>query len=194
MDFVKTKRKGEMKKKGFNNKKIEEGVSLILQGIGENPEREGLKDTPKRVARFWNEFLSCPRIQYTSFSSAYDEMIIVKNISFNSMCEHHLLPFIGTVSLGYIPKNGRVLGLSKLVRIVYKYSCALQIQERMTQEIGQELEKSINPRGVGVRIEAQHLCMVIRGVKNVTSKGVTLYLSGAFRESEKARKEFLSQL
>ena len=180
--------------KKFDFAKVEKGVQFILEGVGENPEREGLKDTPKRVARFWKEFITPKEVKHSFFSSSYDQMIIVKEISFYSMCEHHLLPFIGQVAVGYIPSNGKVLGLSKIIRIVESHTGKLQIQERMTEDIGREIERLVSPKGIGVWVEARHLCMSLRGVKNKTSNAVTSYLSGVFKENLITREEFMKNV
>ena len=142
-----------------DKEKLKSAIRLFLEAIGENPDREGLKETPDRIVRLWEEFKSYETFNMTVFEEVgnYDEMIVVKDIQFYSLCEHHLLPFFGKVHVGYIP-NGKVCGLSKLVRVVNKFSYRPQVQERLTSEIAEFLEKELNPRGVAVVIEAEHLC------------------------------------
>ena len=176
--------------------RIERAVREILFAVGENPDREGLKETPARVARMYQE-LFCglhedPKI-YTKkyFSEPYDEIVLVRDISFHSMCEHHLLPFMGKVHIGYLPA-GRVLGLSKLARVVETISHRPQVQERMTEEIANLLVSELNVQGVGVVIEAVHTCMTIRGVRKPGSLCITSAMKGAFRAHAPTRAEFLS--
>jgi len=168
----------------------------LLRSVGEDPLREGLKDTPRRVATMWDELCSGYRqsaegVLSTTFSSdEYDEMVLLKDIRFFSTCEHHLLPFYGRVHFGYIP-DGKVVGVSKIVRLVEMFSRRLQIQERMTMEIGKEFERIVQPKGVGVVVEGLHLCMMVRGVKRENATMVTSYLGGTFRENDNTRTEFL---
>jgi len=170
--------------------KVKEAVKSLLQALGENPDREGLRETPDRVARFYKDFLENEReFKATSFTSDYDQMVVVKDIGFYSLCEHHLLPFFGKVSVGYIPKSGRVLGLSKVCRLVRKHSGRLQIQERFVQNIAKELECIVDPLGCGVIVKSQHLCMMMRGVKQQESVVTTNCLLGNFREGE-VKEEF----
>jgi GTP cyclohydrolase I len=179
-----------------NKKLIEDGVKLILKGIGENGNREGLKETPKRVAKAWLELTagynqSTKSILSKRFSvDKYDEMILLKGIPFYSLCEHHLLPFFGTISIGYIPVK-KVIGVSKLVRISNMFTRRLQIQEQLTEQIADTLMAEIKPQGVGVVIKAKHFCMVMRGVKVEGPDMVTSYLSGVFKDGP-VRSEFLS--
>lgn len=175
----------------------EQATVAILRSIGEDPMREGLKDTPKRVAAMWNELASgydqkpSDILHGASFSAEdYDEMIILNNIRFFSTCEHHLLPFYGKVHFGYIP-NKKVVGVSKIVRLVDTFSRRLQIQERMTMQIGRTFEDLIKPKGVGVLVEGLHLCMMLRGVKREKPIMKTSYLGGCFREERATREEFL---
>jgi GTP cyclohydrolase I len=177
----------------IDKQKIEQAIRLFLEGIGENPDREGLKDTPKRVAKLWEEFKSYETFKMTVFEDvgSYDEMVVVRDIQFYSLCEHHLLPFFGKAHIAYIPDK-KVCGLSKLVRIVNKFAYRPQVQERLTAEIAEELEKQLNPKGVAVVLNAEHLCMSMRGVKNPTSYTVTSKLTGAFKNNEKTRNEFLN--
>jgi GTP cyclohydrolase I len=172
-------------------------VKEILKRLGENPEREGLSRTPERVDRALRFLTSGygvdPRkvVNGALFAVKYDEMVIVKDIEFFSMCEHHLLPFFGKVHVAYIPRN-RVIGLSKLPRIVDVFARRLQIQERMTQQIAQTIQEMIEPVGVGVVCEARHFCMMMRGVEKQHSGAVTSAMLGAFRNRKETRDEFLS--
>ncbi len=177
----------------IDKEKIEQAIRLFLEGIGEDPDREGLQDTPKRIAKLWEEFKSHENFNMTVFEDIgdYDEMVVVRDIQFYSLCEHHLLPFFGEAHIAYIP-NKKVCGLSKLVRIVNKFAYRPQVQERLTAEIAEELEKQLDPKGVAVVMKANHLCMSMRGVKNPTSYTVTSKLTGAFKENEKTRNEFLN--
>lgn len=179
--------------------KIKQGVRLILEGIGEDPEREGLKDTPERVARMYAELFAGVgkqphlEIKPTTFEEDHDEMIIIKDIPFYSMCEHHLIPFFGQAHLAYIPgENGRVIGLSKLARMVDIASRKPSLQERLTTEIAESLVELLEPKGVMVIIEAEHLCMSMRGVKKPGHLTVTSAVRGVFRTSQKTREEALS--
>ncbi len=171
-------------------------VVTFLKAIGENPEREGLLDTPKRVVKSWKELysgykLSDKDILSTVFEEgSCDEMVILKDISFTSMCEHHVLPFIGKAHIGYLP-NGKVVGLSKLARLVDMYAKRLQIQEQMTKQIGQSVMEFLKPLGVGVVIEAHHQCMSCRGVNKQHTTMVTSCMLGLFRDESDVRSEFL---
>ena len=177
--------------------KISENVRAILSGLGEDPEREGLQRTPERVEKAL-KFLTggytenIPKlVNGALFSVDYDEMVIVKDIEFFSMCEHHMLPFYGKAHVAYIP-NGKVIGLSKIPRIVDVFARRLQVQERMTQEIAQTLMDILKPKGVAVACEAQHFCMMMRGVEKQHSATVTSAMLGEFRERKDTRDEFLS--
>ncbi|MCL2303754.1 MAG: GTP cyclohydrolase I FolE [Planctomycetaceae bacterium] len=176
--------------------RIEQAVREILVAVGEDPDREGLKETPARVARMYRELFSGlhedPKI-YTKkyFSEPYDEIVLVRDITFHSMCEHHLLPFMGKVHIGYLPA-GRVLGLSKLARVVDSISHRPQLQERMTEEIANLLISELKVRGVGVVIEAVHTCMTIRGVRKPGSLCITSAMKGTFRKYASTRAEFLA--
>ena len=177
--------------------KISENVRAILSGLGEDPEREGLQRTPERVEKAM-KFLTggytenIPKlVNGALFSVDYDEMVIVKDIEFFSMCEHHMLPFYGKAHVAYIP-NGKVIGLSKIPRIVDVFARRLQVQERMTQEIAQTLMDILKPKGVAVACEAQHFCMMMRGVEKQHSATVTSSMLGEFRERKETRDEFLS--
>ncbi|MBY0357429.1 MAG: GTP cyclohydrolase I FolE [Candidatus Obscuribacterales bacterium] len=177
--------------------KIALGVRLILEGVGENPDREGLQDTPARVARMYSELLYGTHVDPASevtckFSEETEELILVKDIPFASICEHHMVPFIGTANIGYIPENGKITGLSKLARVVEAASKRLQVQERMTTEIADALLRSLNPQGVIVILEAEHLCMSIRGIKKPGSKTITSAVRGVIRDNPLTRSEVLS--
>ena len=183
-----------MKKR--NPEKIENAVKDILESIGENPDREGLLRTPKRVAKAWEFFTSGYEqdikkvLNGAVFKEKYDEMVIVKDIDFFSMCEHHLLPFYGKAHIAYIP-NGKIVGLSKIPRLVEVFSRRLQVQERMTQQIADTLFQTLEPDGVAVVIEARHLCMMMRGVEKQNSVATTSAMLGSFRDDERTRNEFL---
>jgi GTP cyclohydrolase I len=168
------------------------GVTSILQGIGEDPDREGLKETPSRVARFYREFLCPPEVKFTTFDNdGSDEMIIQSDIEFTSLCEHHMLFFFGSAAVAYIP-NGRIVGLSKLARCVDLYSRRLQNQERITRQVAERVQKELSPKGVAVVLRARHLCMEARGVKKRGSFTTTSCLLGVFKSDPAARAEFLS--
>ncbi len=178
---------------------LEKATRDILVAIGEDPEREGLKRTPERVARMYDELLSGYRIDPVKmvnealFAVDYDEMVIVRDIEFNSLCEHHLLPFIGRAHVAYLPK-GKVIGLSKIPRIVDMFAHRLQVQERMTKQIAEFLQELLNPVGVGVVIEALHLCSMIRGVKKHDARMTTSAMLGSFRTNIASRVEFLDNI
>lgn len=174
----------------------EQATVAILRSIHENPLREGLKDTPKRVARMWGEFSTGygqkpEEMLQTKFSAGtYDQMVVLKDIDFYSICEHHLLPFYGKVHFAYIPDK-KVVGLSKIPRLVEVFSRRLQLQEQLTEQIGMTFERLLEPKGVGVVVEAIHLCQVVRGVKQQNAKMVTSYLGGGFKKDMDTRSEFL---
>jgi len=182
----------------FDKAKIEAAVASIIKAIGEDPEREGLIDTPKRIAEMYAELFmglgKNPREELTvGFEEGHREMIIVRDIPFYSMCEHHLLPFYGVAHVGYIPNAaGRVVGLSKLVRVVEIVASRPQLQERMTTEIADAIVEGLKPDGVGVIIQAEHLCMIMRGIKKPGSAIVTSALRGTFRRKPESRAEFFS--
>ncbi len=176
--------------------RIERAVREILAAVGENPDREGLADTPARVARMYAEMFrglhEDPRRHLQKFfTEKYDEMVLVRDISFNSMCEHHMLPFSGRVHIGYVP-NGRVIGLSKLARVVEVVSHRPQVQERMTETIADLLIDELNVKGVAVVIEAEHSCMTIRGVRKPGSACVTSAMKGLFRSNMSSRSEIMT--
>ena len=175
---------------------IEAAVREILTAVGENPDREGLLETPARVARMYAEMFSGlhddPRRHLgKAFTEKYDELVLVRDIAFHSMCEHHLLPFMGHAHIGYIP-NGRVLGLSKLARVVEAVSHKPQVQERMTEQIADLLEHDLGAKGVAVVLEASHTCMTIRGVRKPGSLCVTSAMKGIFRDNVSSRAEVMS--
>lgn len=178
--------------------KIEKAVKLLLEGIGEDTGREGLRETPQRVARMYEEIyggLEGDAAQHLSktFESNSSDMVIERDITFYSMCEHHLLPFYGVVHIGYIP-NGRVAGLSKLARTVEVYARRPQIQERMTGEIAKAVMDNLNAKGAMVMIEAEHMCMSMRGIKKPGSKTVTFSALGEFKENDELRRTFLESV
>jgi GTP cyclohydrolase I len=178
---------------------IEPAVRDILTEIGEDPEREGLLRTPERMHRMWLE-LTCGYhvdpdrlINGAVFDVGYSEMVVIKGIPFYSLCEHHMLPFFGTAAVGYLPR-GRVIGLSKIPRVVEMYARRLQVQERLTQQIAEFLQERLNPYGVGVVIEAEHLCLAMRGVQKGGATMVTSSVLGTFRSTKETRDEFMAHL
>ncbi len=189
-----------MAKKGtkkVDRDKIAAGVRLMLEGMGEDPEREGLKMTPERVADFYVELTEGmwqdPKSHIVPLpGDSHDEMVIVKDISIASVCEHHLAPFVGKCHIAYIPKGGRIVGLSKLARIAEIFSRRLQVQERLTQQIANTLYDNLKPLGVMVVIEAEHTCMTLRGVKKPGSKTITSAVLGGFRRDPRTRAEAMS--
>ncbi len=176
--------------------RIERAVREILSAVGEDPDREGLQETPARVARMYAELFAGlhedPRVHLQKFFvEKYDEIVLVRDISFNSMCEHHMLPFMGKAHIGYLP-NGRVIGLSKLARVVEVVSKRQQVQERMTEEIADLLVDELDAKGVAVVIEATHSCMSIRGVRKPGSVCVTSAMKGVFRANLSSRSEVMT--
>ena len=187
---------GAPKSPQVDKPRIERAVREILAAVGEDPDREGLRETPARVARMYAELFSGlhddPRIHLRKFfTEKYDEMVLVRDISFNSMCEHHMLPFTGVAHIGYIP-NGKVVGLSKLARVVESVSHRPQVQERMTEEIANLLIEELDVKGVAVVIEATHSCMTIRGVRKPGSICVTSAMKGIFRSNLSSRSEVMT--
>jgi GTP cyclohydrolase I len=181
------------------NDRVESAVREILGEIGEDPDRQGLIGTPERVHRMYMELTAgyhvdpLRLINQAVFDVDYSEMVVVKDIPFYSLCEHHLLPFFGTAAVAYIPR-GRVIGLSKIPRIVEMYARRLQVQERMTQEIAEFLQEHLQPRGVGVVVEATHLCAVMRGVRKPGMVMTTSAVLGLFRSADRTRAEFFAHL
>ncbi len=182
-----------------SNDQIEAAVSTILTNIGEDPGREGLQRTPYRVAKMYAELTAGYHVDPVAlindaiFSVDYDEMVLVKDIDFYSLCEHHMLPFMGRVHVAYIP-NGKVIGLSKIPRIVETYARRLQVQERMTVEIANFINDALRPQGVAVVAEGVHMCSVMRGVKKANAKMVTSAMRGVFRKDARTRAEFMSHI
>jgi GTP cyclohydrolase I len=178
---------------------IEDAVKTILTSVGEDPEREGLIGTPNRVARMYEELLSgystdpAALVNNALFHADYDEMVVVRDIEFASLCEHHMLPFIGHAHVAYIP-NAKIIGLSKIPRIVDMFARRLQIQERMTREIADFLRATVEPQGVGVVIEALHMCSSIRGVKKGQARMVTSAMCGVFKRDARTRGEFMEHI
>jgi len=177
--------------------KIEQAVRMILEAVGEDPNREGLLDTPKRVARMYAEafeglFIDEEKYFETVFSEDHEEMVLVKDIPFYSMCEHHLVPFFGKAHVAYIPRGGRVVGLSKLARAVETVARRPQLQERITATVADAIVRKLDPHGVVVVVEAEHMCMTMRGVKKPGSKTVTSAVRGIFANDAAARAEVFS--
>jgi len=182
-----------------NKTLVKDTILQLIKAIGEDPDREGLKNTPDRVSRMFVELLS----GYTAepnriingalFDISYDEMVLVRDIEFYSLCEHHMLPFIGRAHIAYIPA-GKVIGLSKIPRIVDMYARRLQVQERMTRQIADFLQTNLSPQGVGVVIEAMHLCSMMRGVQKHDARMTTSAMHGAFRANLATRQEFLDNI
>lgn len=187
-------------KKGKNYRKIEKSVRAILEAVGEDPDRQGLQGTPERIARM---LLDEVLVGYTQdleeivnnaiFDIEYDQMVVVKDIDVYSMCEHHMLPFFGVAHVAYIPR-GKIIGLSKIPRIVDHFARRLQVQERLTVQIATALQELLQPRGVAVVIEAIHLCSVMRGVRKPRNKMVTSEVLGLFRSDLRTREEFMAHI
>jgi len=183
--------------RGIDLKRVAEGVRLILEGIGEDPDRPGLRRTPERVAEMYAELTVGMRedpLQHLHPlpGDTHDEMVIVKDISIASICEHHLAPFVGKCHIAYIPKNGRILGLSKLARLAETFARRLQVQERLTSDIANTLFEALNPLGVMVVIEAEHTCMTLRGVKKPGAITITSTVLGGFRKDSRTRAEAMA--
>jgi GTP cyclohydrolase I len=198
-DFDDNLTEQDLEQNGIENELLEDAILQLLKGVGENPEREGLKYTPKRVARMYSELLSgyhvdpVAMINGALFNITYDEMVLVRDIEFYSLCEHHILPFMGRVHVAYIP-DGKVIGLSKIPRIVDMYARRLQVQERMTRQIADFLRDLLRPQGVAVVVEAVHLCSMMRGVKKHDARMTTSAMHGAFRANLATRQEFLDNI
>ena len=184
------------KQTGVNHERIRAAVREILFAVGEDPDREGLRETPERVARMYEELFSglqqdARDLLQKTFTQKYDEMVLVKDIGFESVCEHHLLPFIGKAHIAYLPK-GKIVGLSKLARVVEVLSRRPQVQERMTEEIADLLMRELDARGVAVVLEASHTCMTIRGIRKANSLCTTSAMRGTFRTGESTRAELMA--
>ena len=183
----------------FDRKTIEESTKNILLAVGEDPNREGLRRTPSRIARMYDELLAGYKtdpekiVNGALFDVEYDEMVLVRDIEFYSLCEHHMLPFMGRAHIAYIP-NGKVIGLSKIPRVVDMFARRLQVQERMTRQISDFIQDLLNPQGVAVVIEGLHLCMMMRGVKKHNARMTTSAMHGAFRANLATRQEFLDNI
>jgi GTP cyclohydrolase I len=184
---------------GVARPEIEDAVRQLLVAFGEDACREGLERTPERVARMYDELLAGYRVDpYALINEAlfdvdYDDMVIIRDIEFYSLCEHHLLPFIGRAHVAYLPK-GKVIGLSKIPRVVDLFARRLQVQERMTRQIADFIEAAIHPHGVAVVVEGVHLCSKIRGVKKANARMVTSAMTGSFKENEITRNEFMDHI
>ncbi|MDD3897837.1 MAG: GTP cyclohydrolase I FolE [Syntrophomonadaceae bacterium] len=186
-----------MHNKPVDKEKIEAGFRMILEALGEDPEREGLAQTPKRVARMYEEIFSGINSEPqdyldVSFTEYHDELILVKDIPIYSMCEHHFLPFYGWAHVAYIPKGGKVVGISKLARVVESYARRPQLQERLTSQIADCIFTALKPMGVGVVIQAEHMCMTMRGIKKPGSLTVTSAVRGIFETRPETRAELFS--
>ena len=198
-DYVHENHIGEPPHSEQNKRELEDAVRVLLANIGENPDREGLNGTPERVARMYGELTSGYHvdpdklINNAIFEADYDEMVIVKDIDFYSMCEHHMLPFYGRVHVAYMP-NGKVIGLSKIPRIVEMFARRLQIQERMTSQIAGFLQDVLDTDGVAVVVEGAHMCSMMRGVKKDNVRMTTSAMLGTFRDNEKTRAEFMAHI
>jgi len=180
----------------MNKEKMLQGMSLFLEGLGVDLDNEHLVETPERIVRAWTESFAkgykedpVKHLEKT-FTDEYDSMIVIKDIPFVSTCAHHLVPFYGKAKIGYIP-NGIITGLSKLVRVLEGYARRLQIQERLTEQVAYAIDKTLEPKGVGVILEAEHMCMTIRGISKPGAKTVTSCLLGVMREDSSCRDEFL---
>ena len=176
-----------------DNERAVRAVHELLEALGIDLTTESLEQTPARVAKMYTEFLTPPDFRVTTFPNdgAYDELVIVRDISFSSLCEHHLMPFTGVAHVAYLPGN-RIVGLSKLARVVELYARRLQVQERMTTQIADWLESELEPQGVGVVIEAEHLCMTVRGVRKPGARTITSSVRGMLRRDPRTRAEFLT--
>lgn len=186
-----------MERKGFDQEKIRKAFRMILEAIGEDPDREGLQDTPARVARMYAEVLSGlhqdPKEPLSvCFSEEHDEMILVKDIPVYSVCEHHFLPFVGKAHVAYIPDQGKITGLSKLARVVDIVAKRPQLQERLTSQVADTIMEVLGAKGVMVVVEAEHMCMTMRGVKKPGSRTLTSAVRGIFRENKATRAEAFS--
>lgn len=195
-DIKRKRQKGE-RAANLDLDRIAEGVRLILEGIGEDPNRDGLLDTPRRVAEMYAELTAGMREEASEHvvplaGDKHDEMVIVKDISIASLCEHHLAPFVGKCHIAYIPRNGNILGVSKLARLAETFARRLQLQERLTSQIADTLYQKLQPLGVMVVIEAEHACMTLRGVKKPGALTVTSAVLGGFRKDPRTRAEAMA--
>jgi GTP cyclohydrolase I len=199
LDFDDNLSEQDLEQNGKESELLEDAILQLLKAVGEDPTREGLKYTPRRVARMYSELLSgyhvdpVAMINGALFNITYDEMVLVRDIEFYSLCEHHILPFMGRVHVAYIP-DGKVIGLSKIPRIVDMYARRLQVQERMTRQIADFLRDLLRPQGVAVVVEAVHLCSMMRGVKKHDARMTTSAMHGAFRANLATRQEFLDNI
>ena len=194
---AKSKRGRTTKPNRVDLDRIAQGVRLILEGIGEDPNREGLRETPRRVAEMYEELTEGMRQDPSEHivplsGNKHDEMVIVKDISIASLCEHHLAPFVGKCHIAYIPRNGNILGVSKLARLAETFARRLQLQERLTSEIANTLYDQLKPLGVMVVVEAEHTCMTLRGVKKSGAQTVTSAVLGGFRKDPRTRAEAMA--
>ena len=194
---IKSKRQRAPKPQRVDLDRIAQGVRLILEGIGEDPDREGLRETPRRVAEMYEELTQGMRHDPSEHivllsGNKHDEMVIVKDISIASLCEHHLAPFVGKCHIAYIPRNGNILGVSKLARLAETFARRLQLQERLTSEIAITLYEQLKPLGVMVVVEAEHTCMTLRGVKKSGAQTVTSAVLGGFRKDSRTRAEAMA--
>ena len=183
----------------MNHGKLEEAVKDILLSVGEDPNRDGLRDTPARVSRMYDELLAgytvdpAALINDALFDVEYDEMVVVRDVEFASLCEHHILPFIGHAHVAYVPR-GKIIGFSKVPRVVDMFAHRLQVQERLTRQIADFLTEALQPQGVAVVIEALHLCSMMRGVKKADARMITSAMCGAFKQNPKTRAEFMEHI
>jgi GTP cyclohydrolase I len=194
---IKSKRQRTAKSQRVDLERIARGVRLILEGIGEDPNREGLRDTPERVAEMYEELTQGMRQDPSEHivpltGNKHDEMVIVKDIAIASLCEHHLAPFVGKCHIAYIPRNGNILGVSKLARLAETFARRLQLQERLTSEIANTLYDQLKPLGVMVVVEAEHTCMTLRGVKKSGAQTITSAVLGGFRKDPRTRAEAMA--
>ncbi len=199
MDSKKMKLAAELLDNNMDTEAIEQSVRDLLVGVGENPKRDGLLDTPERIGRMYGEILGGYRqdpealINNALFDAEYDDMVIVRDIEYFSLCEHHMLPFMGRAHVAYIP-NGKIIGLSKIPRIVDMFSRRLQVQERLTRQIADFICEAIDPIGAGVIVEGLHLCSMMRGVKKQNARMTTTTMIGSFRKNLATRQEFLDSV
>ena len=192
-----SEKEAPVKRNAFDHSKVEAGVRLILEGIGEDPSRPGIEETPRRVALMYEEICAGLHDDPRQFlhvipAETHDEMVIVKDIPLYSICEHHLLPFVGKAHIAYIPKDGRIVGLSKLARVADLMARKPQIQERLATEIADLLDEMLRPTGVMVVIEAEHMCIEMRGIKKPGAKAVTSALRGGFLKDQRTRAEAMA--